>query len=66
MGWKVVARDANGEERYSREMPTKEAALLQACYDREHGASVLRVDGPDALTLSIEDIKAWRKANPGK
>jgi hypothetical protein len=66
MGFKLVYQEANGEERFSREISNEEAALIQARYDQIHGVMVLRIEGPNGLIRTSDYIETWGKANPDK
>lgn len=66
MRWKVVWRDARGEERCAL-TPSLEAALIQADYDQTHRHEVLRIEGPNGEITSADEIRKWgRRAHRGE
>ena len=56
-GWKVLYRDQLDQDRTSRSIPSKEAALKKAreLYYRQR-AEIYRIEGPDGRSLPKQEI----------
>jgi hypothetical protein len=62
--WKVHYRDELDQDRASRGVASKEAALEQArilCLTKR--AEIYRIEGPDGRSLPKEEIMRWLTAN---
>ena len=62
--WKVHYRDVLDQDRASRSVASKEAALELArnlCLNKR--AEIYRIEGPDGLSLPKEEIMRWLSAN---
>jgi hypothetical protein len=62
--WKILYRDRLDQDRVSRRIPSKEAALKQASdlYRRQR-AELYRIEGPNGLALPKEEIMRWMSTN---
>ena len=62
--WKIIYRDRLDQDRISRSIPSKEAALKQArdLY-RQQRAELYRIEGPNGLALPKEEIMRWMSTN---
>ena len=62
--WKILYRDQLDQDRISRSIPSKEAALKQArdLY-RQQRAELYRIEGPSGLALPKEEIMRWMSTN---
>ena len=62
--WKVLYRDQLDQDRTSRSIPSKEAALKQASdlYYQQR-AELYRIEGPNGQTLPKQVIMRWVSAN---
>ena len=62
--WKVLYRDQLDHNRTSRSIPSKQAALEQASdlYHQQR-AELYKIEGPDRVALSKEEIMRWVSAN---
>ena len=62
--WKVLYRDGLDQDRTSRSIPSKEAALKQAreLFIRRR-AELYRIEGPNGRTLPKEEIMRWVCSN---
>ena len=63
-GWKILYRDRLDQDRISRSVSSKEAALKQArdLY-RQQRAELYRIEGPNGLALPKEEIMRWMSTN---
>ena len=62
--WKVHYRDKFDEDRTSRQVASREAALKQArTLQREHRAVIYRIEGPNGELLHQDDVARWASAN---
>ena len=63
-GWKILYRDRLDQDRISRSIPSKEAALKQArdLY-RQQRAELYRIEGPNGLALPKDEIMRWMSTN---
>ncbi len=62
--WKVLYRDQLDQDRTSQSIPSKEAALKQASdmYHQQR-AELYRIEGPNHVFLSKDEIMRWVSAN---
>jgi hypothetical protein len=62
--WKILYRDQLDQDRSSRSIPSKEAALKQArdLYLQQR-AELYRIEGPYGLVLPKEEIMRWMSTN---
>ena len=62
--WNIIYRDRLDQDRISRNIPSKEAALKQArdLY-RQQRAELYRIEGPNGLALPKEEIMRWMSTN---
>ncbi len=62
--WKVLYRDDLDQDRTSRSIPSKEAALRQArnLYIHQR-AELYKIEGPSGRTLPKEEIMRWVSSN---
>ena len=62
--WKILYRDRLDQDRISRSIPSKEAALKQArnLYI-EQRAELYGIEGPNGLALPKEEIMRWMSTN---
>jgi hypothetical protein len=62
--WKVLYRDQLDQDRTSRSVPSKEAALEQAgdLYYQQR-AELYRIEGPNGRALPKEEIMRWMATN---
>ena len=58
--WKILYRDRLDQDRVSRSIPSKEAALKQASdlYYQQR-AELYRIEGPNGRALPKEEIMHW-------
>ena len=62
--WKILYRDWLDQDRVSRSIPSKEAALKQASdLYRQQRAELYRIEGPNGLALPKEEIMRWMSFN---
>ena len=62
--WRILYRDQLDQDKVSRSIPSKEAALRQASdLYRKQRAELYRIDGPDGLALPKEEIMRWMSTN---
>ena len=62
--WRILYRDQLDQDKVSRSIPSKEAALRQAIdLYRKQRAELYRIDGPDGLALPKEEIMRWMSTN---
>jgi hypothetical protein len=62
--WTILYRDQLDQDRTSRSIPSKEAALKQASdlYYQQR-AELYRIEGPNGRALPKEEIMRWMSAN---
>ena len=62
--WRILYRDQLDQDRTSRSIPSKEAALKQASdlYYRQR-AELYRIEGPNGRALPKEEILRWMSTN---
>ena len=62
--WKVFYRDSLDQDRTSRSVTSKEAALSRAKdLHRKQQAEIYRIEGPDGGILRKEEIMRWVSAH---
>jgi hypothetical protein len=62
--WKVLYRDDYDQDRTSRCVATKEAALKHArSLYHEQRAEIYRIEGPNGWTLAKDEIMRWVSGN---
>ncbi len=62
--WKILYRDQLDQDRVSRSIPSKEAALKQASVlYRQQRAELYSIEGPNGLALPKEEIMRWMATN---
>ena len=62
--WKILYRDRLDQDRVSRSIPSKEAALKQASdLYRQQRAELYGIEGPNGLALPKEEIMRWMSTN---
>jgi hypothetical protein len=62
--WKILYRDRLDQDRVSRSIPSKEAALKQASdLYRQQRAELYRIEGPYGVALLKEEIMRWMSTN---
>jgi hypothetical protein len=65
--WRILYRDQLDQDRTSRSIPSKEAALKQASYlYHQQRAELYRIEGPNGRALPKEEIMRWMSANKWK
>ena len=64
--WKIFYRDTLDQDRTSRNLESKEGALVQArILHRKQRAEIYRIEGPDGGVVRKEEIMRWVSTHAG-